>query len=166
MAVQVHQAGLMDLVPFRTWALEAYGHLIARLDSMDDDAASRPPAPGVPSALEVLCHLVPLRRRIARICISLEHGALPAAEHRTIAKLPSMTWARMALDASQDELRDVLDSLWPMTDLELRAEGYGAGPYNVKEWLAWQRLHDDEHLAEIEHAAYLLGVHGAKPLVA
>lgn len=159
---RVEAAAQMELVPFRAWVLAGAPQIVAWLDEIGDAAASRAPGPGAESVLDVLRHLVPLRRRIARVCTTLEHGGVPSPEHRTIAKLPSMAWARMGLDASQEELRETLESLWPMTDLELRAGAFGIGPYNVKEWLAWQRLHDDEHLAEIEHAAYLFGVHGAR----
>jgi uncharacterized damage-inducible protein DinB len=165
--LRAREASHTDLVPFRAWALGGHQQIVGWLDLVGNEACARTPAPGAPSVLDVLRHLVPLRRRIARTCAALEHGDAPAApEHRTLAKLPSMAWARMALDASQEELKEVVESLWPMTDLELRSEGYGVGPYNVKEWLAWQRLHDDEHLAEIENTAYLLGVHGATQRIA
>ena len=128
--------------------------LLELIHGLSDEQASFKANPDDWSVLEVLQHLIESKRGIARICAALARGELPASSARVgvIEREPfsSLAQARSALDEAQRELLAFVDTLSPETNLEATYDHPWFGPHNCKEWVIFQRLHDGDHIGQIE----------------
>lgn len=129
----------------------AHRRVIDAIDALTDEQGAWTAAAAHDSILVVMRHLVASKRRTARVCNALALGETPPelSDAPSMA-LPSLTWARHALDDAQFKIHTFVDTLWPMTDLASTHNEQALGALNCKEWAVWQALHDAEHAAEIE----------------
>lgn len=142
----------------------AHRRVIEAVQELTDDQGAWRAGDAHDSVLEVMRHLVASKRRVARICAALAQGEPPPESNDDTARaLPSLTWARAALDDAQLKIHKFVDMLWPMTDLEKRYPEEALGPLNCKEWAVWQALHDSEHAAEIARIVAHEGFPEAEP---
>ena len=154
-----HQAN-KDLDAVRSLIQQGHDQLLGQLDSVTEEQARWKPAPDVWSVLEVLRHVVPSKRGVARICAALARGETPrgfgeegqatAGQPAATDALDSLAEARAALEAAHQELLAVVDTFAQGTDLEARYDHGFFGPLNCREWAVFQRVHDADHAQQIE----------------
>jgi len=155
-----HQASkevpvLVDLIE------EQRARLLGLLDGVSEAQAAWRPAPDEWSITDVLRHVIAAEEGVAGIVDSLARGAVPdglralgsqiADEGQPLAALVErLRAARAGLLA---EVRG-----WPAPpDLAATFEHPFFGPLNCKGWVAFQRLHDADHIGQIEQLKAAVG---------
>ncbi len=147
-----HQAA-KEPAAIRDVVQKGHDQLVAMLDGLSDAQAAFKPGADDWSVLEVLRHVVGSKRGVARRCAVLARGetsaSFDAAEEAP--PFPSLAAARAALDAAHQELLAFVDTLAAETNLDSRYELASFGQLNCREWAIFQRIHDGDHAAQIEH---------------
>jgi uncharacterized damage-inducible protein DinB len=154
-----HQAN-KDLDAIRSLIQQGHEQLLSQLEGVTEEQARWKPAPDVWSVLEVLRHVVPSKRGVARICAALARGETPRGfgeEGQATAEQPaatddlaSLAEAHDALEEAHRALLTVVDTFAQGTDLEARFDHGFFGSLNCREWAVFQRVHDADHAQQIE----------------
>jgi hypothetical protein len=147
-------------------ALVGEGHeaLLRAIDGVEGSRAKRRPEPDEWSVLEVMDHVVTGKRLVAALCAGLAAGQLPpgfgassngsrAQDGVTLIRFETLQAARAAADEAQASLLNCIRSFEGETDDEMKFTHFVFGSLNCREWAVFQRLHDDNHLAQIRAAA-------------
>ncbi len=147
----IRREGHKEPIALNVLSERAHRRVINAVEALTDEQGNWTAGEAHDSILDVMRHLAASKRRTARVCTALSLGEPPPelSDAPSLA-LPSLTWARLALDDAQQKVHSFVDTLWPMTDLTRTHDEEALGPLNCKEWAVWQALHDAEHAAEIE----------------
>ena len=124
---------------------------------LSDDVASRSPAEGEWSVRELMLHVLAAETGVTRLVEGLARGEAPAREARPGGTAPDDGRPFVEL---VDQLRGVNASMLAAIrglpaepDLSTKSPHPFFGPLNCREWAAFQRVHDEDH---IQHAAKIL----------
>jgi len=133
---------------------EQRARLLALLDGVTDEQAAFRPAPDQWSIADVLRHVIAAEEGVAGIIESLARGAVPDGSRALGSQVPD---EGQALSALVERLRTARAALlervggWPASpDLSATYDHPFFGPLNCKGWVAFQRLHDADHIGQIE----------------
>ncbi|MCH7954097.1 MAG: DinB family protein [Chloroflexi bacterium] len=139
------------------------GHdkLLALLDGMSEKQAGFKPSPDDWSVLEVLDHVVTAKRGVARTCVTLARGDVPAGigeegqensqqDGITGKHFASLAEARAGAEAAHAEMIEFIGGIAQGVDVDARFDHFLFGPLNCREWAAFQRVHDGDHGNQIE----------------
>jgi hypothetical protein len=142
-------------------ALVERGHaeLLTSFEGLSPQQASFKPAPDVWSVLQVLDHVVTAKRGVARICVRLALGDVPPGTGQegdaqgqdgvTDRHFASVEEAAASANAEHAGLLAFIDGLSPETSVEARFTHFVFGALNCREWAAFQRVHDGDHMGQI-----------------
>lgn len=135
------------------------GHeqLVALIDGLSEEQARFQPGPDDWCVLEVLRHVVFAKRGVARVCAGLARGERPAGlggegeqQDGIVGEaFPTLAAARSALDAAHQELISFIEGPLAQGDLRARYRHFLFGELNCREWAAFQRVHDVDHVNQI-----------------
>jgi hypothetical protein len=132
------------------------------VEGLSDDVASRKPADDEWSVRELTLHVISAQAGVARLVAGLARGEAPAREARPGVTPPDD--ARPFADLVE-QLRGVnvtmLTSIRELpddSDLLTKSPHPFFGPLNCREWAAFQRVHDEDH---IQHAQKILAAVGS-----
>ena len=134
--------------------------LLALISGMSDDQACFTPGKGEWSALDVMAHVVTTKQVTVGLCRSLGEGVWPpgigpeweeeaAQDGITTASFSSIIAARDAAQAAHSELVELIHEL-DRANTDVRFKHYIFGPLNAREWAVFQRIHDGDHIPQIE----------------
>jgi hypothetical protein len=139
--------------------------LLALLDGVSEEQAAFRPAPDQWSIAEVVRHVIAAEQGVGRIVESLARGVVPEGRRQTGRQAPDEGQPLSALVESLGGARAGLLGrvrAWLASpDLAARFEHPFFGPLNCKEWLAFQRLHDADHIGQIQQIKGAEGYPGA-----
>ncbi|HXK33950.1 MAG TPA: DinB family protein [Dehalococcoidia bacterium] len=126
--------------------------LLDVMERVDDELASRAPAPGEWSVRELLAHVISAEAGVARLVEMLARGHAPQREATPGEKPDDQRPFRemvASLRATNEALLRAIRQLPPEPDLETTAPHPFFGQLNCKQWAVFQRVHDEDH---IQHA--------------
>jgi len=133
---------------------EQRGRLLGLLDWVSEEQVAFRPAPDQWSIADVLRHVIAAEEGVARIVESLARGVVPGGK-RVIGRQTSDEGQPLAalierLCAARADLLARIRG-WPASpDLTATSEHPFFGPLNCKGWVAFQRLHDADHIGQLE----------------
>jgi hypothetical protein len=133
---------------------EQRARLLALLGGVTDEQAAFRPGPDQWSITDVLRHVVAAEEGVTRIVESLARGVVPEGSRQTGSQVPD---EGQSLSALVERLRASRAGLlervrgWPAPpDLSVTFDHPFFGPLNCKGWVAFQRLHDADHIGQIQ----------------
>jgi hypothetical protein len=133
---------------------EQRARLLALLDGVTDVQAAFRPAPDQWSIADVLRHVIAAEEGVARIVESLARGAVPEGSRALGSQVPD---EGQSLAALVQRLRVARAGLlfrvlrWPVPpDLSATYDHPFFGPLNCRGWVAFQHLHDADHIGQIQ----------------
>jgi hypothetical protein len=133
---------------------EQRARLLALLDGVSEEQAAFRPVPDQWSITDVLRHVIAAEEGVARIAESLARGAVPEGKREMGRQVPDEGQPLAALiERLRASHADLLARVrgWPASpDLASTFEHPLFGPLNCKGWLAFQRLHDADHIGQME----------------
>ncbi len=129
------------------------------VSQLDDEIAARKPAPDEWSVRELIRHVIDAEQSVALLVRHLSRGERPpggggAGRMVEDTGQPFREFVTR-LRGANTELLDQIRSLPAGPDLEMKAPHPFFGPLNGKEWAAFQRVHDEDH---VQHAQKILAV--------
>ena len=128
--------------------------LLGLLEGLSEEQASWKAQPEEWSIKEVLRHVLAAERGVVQIVTSLSKGEVPERERQLGSQDPdeSATLAQLVerLAGERRRLLAFVDSLSSSTDLSATYPHPFFGPLNCKGWVAFQRVHDGDHIGQIE----------------
>lgn len=135
---------------------EGHDALIASLDGVSDEQARWKPAPGEWSILELMDHVVTIKRFLVVLAPHMSEGAWPPGlteawqeealqDGATTARFTSIAEARDAANASHDALLAFLRGVTPEMNTEKTFTHFLFGAMNFREWIVFERIHDGDH---------------------
>jgi len=144
---------------------EQRARLLALLDGVSEEQAAFRPAPDQWSIADVLRHVIAAEDGVARIVESLARGAIPEGQRAMGSQIPDEGQPLAALIERLRAARaDLLARIrgWPASpDLAATFEHPLFGPLTCKGWVAFQRLHDADHIGQLEQIKAAAGYPGA-----
>jgi len=144
---------------------EQRGRLLALLDGVNEEQATFRPAPDQWSIADVLRHVIAAEEGVARVVESLARGVVPEGQRALGSHVPDEAQPLAALIERLRAARaDLLARVrgWPASpDLAATFEHPFFGPLNCKGWVAFQRLHDADHIGQLEQIKAAEGYAGA-----
>ncbi len=134
--------------------------LLGLISGMSDDQARFSPGAGEWSTLDAMAHVVTTKQVVVGLCRSLGQGVRPpgigpeweeeaAQDGITTARFSSISAARDAAQAAHSELVELILDL-DGANADVRFSHYIFGPLNAREWAVFQRIHDGDHIPQIE----------------
>jgi hypothetical protein len=133
---------------------EQRARLLVLLDGVSKEQADFRPAPDQWSIADVLRHVIAAEEGVALIVESLARGVVPEGQRALGSHIPDEGQPLAALVGRlRAARRDLLERVqaWPASpDLATTFEHPFFGPLNCKGWLAFQRLHDADHIGQLE----------------
>jgi len=133
---------------------EQRARLLALLDGVNEEQAASRPAPDQWSIADVLRHVIAAEEGVALIVESLARGVIPEGRRAMGSHIPDEGQPLAALIERLHASRaDLLARVrgWPASpDLAATFEHPFFGPLNCKGWVAFQRLHDADHIGQLE----------------
>jgi hypothetical protein len=135
---------------------EGHDQLHAALDGVSEEQARFKPGPEDWSILELLDHVVTVKRAMSMMATSLSQGAWPpgfteASESEdfqdgvTFVHHATLAEAEGAVDAAHNELLAFISTITDETDTRKEFRHFFFGAMNCREWCAFQRVHDADH---------------------
>jgi hypothetical protein len=128
--------------------------LLALLDGVSEERAAFRPAADQWSIADVLRHVVAAEEGVALVIESLARGVAPEGRRALGSHIPDEGQPLAALiERLRASRADLLARIrgWPASpDLVATFEHPFFGPLNCKGWVAFQRLHDADHIGQIE----------------
>jgi uncharacterized damage-inducible protein DinB len=122
--------------------------LLDLLADVSQEQAEFAPAPGQWSIREIVEHVVAAERGVLAVIARLAGVAAPPergpAAGRSLAEL------RKDLASVRAQLQVLVRDLPQDASLDAKHDHLFFGPLNWKEWLAFQRVHDGDHIEQIE----------------
>jgi uncharacterized protein (TIGR03083 family) len=144
---------------------EQRGRLLALLDGLSKEQVAFRPAPDQWSIADVLRHVIAGEEHVALIVESLARGVVPGGKRVIGRQTPEEGQPLAALVERLRAARaDLLARIrgWPASpDLAATFGHPFFGPLNCKGWLAFQRLHDADHIGQLEQIKAAEGYPGA-----
>jgi hypothetical protein len=138
--------------------------LLGLLDGASEEQAAFHPAPDQWSIADVLRHVIAAEEGVARIVESLARGVVPEGQREMGSHVSDEAQPLAALiERLRASRADLLARIqgWPASpDLAATFEHPFFGPLNCKGWLAFQRLHDADHIGQIEQVKEAPGYPG------
>jgi len=139
---------------------EGHDELLAALHGLSEAQARHKPAPDEWSVLELMDHVVTVKRSMAGLCRHLSEGSWPpgltaefqeeaAQDGVTLARFTSLAEARQAADEAHAGLLDFIRSITPETNTEKEFRHFLFGSMNCRQWAVFQRVHDADHAPAI-----------------
>ena len=132
---------------------EQRGRLLALLDGVPDEQAAFRPAPDQWSIADVLRHVIAAEEGVARIVESLARGVVPDGSRALGSQVPdegqSLSALVQRLRAARAALLERVRGWTASPDLTATYDHPFFGPLNCKGWVAFQRLHDADHIGQI-----------------
>ena len=132
---------------------EQRARFLALLDGMTDEQAAVRPVPDQWSVCDVLRHVIAAEEGVARIVDSLARGVAPDGKRLLGSQIAD---EGQSLSALVERLRAARAGLlervrgWPDSpDLSATYDHPFFGPLNCKGWVAFQRLHDADHIGQL-----------------
>jgi hypothetical protein len=139
--------------------------LLALLDGVSEEQAAFRPAPDQWSIADVVRHVTAAEESVVRVVESLARGAVPEGRRDTGSQTPEEGQPLAAiverLRAARADLLERVRGWPPSPDLATRFEHPFFGLLNCKGWVAFQRLHDADHIGQIEQVKGAEGYPGA-----
>ena len=140
---------------------EQRARLLTLLDGVSEEQAAFRPAPDQWSIADVLRHVIAAEEGVARIVESLACGVVPDGRRALGSQIPdegqSLSSLVERLRAARAGLLERLRG-WPASpDLSATFEHPFFGPLNCKGWVAFQRLHDADHIGQLEQVKAAAG---------
>ena len=134
--------------------------LLGIIAGMSDDQACFTSGTEEWSALDVMAHVVTTKQVVVGLCRSLGQGVKPpgfgpeweeesAQDGISTTSFSSINAARDAAQAAQRELVELIRDL-DRANTDVRFSHYIFGPLNAREWAVFQRIHDGDHIPQIE----------------
>ena len=143
---------------------EQRARLLALLEGLSEEQVAFRPAPDQWSIADVLRHVIAGEEGVARIVESLARGVVPEGQREMGRQTPDEGQPLAALIERLRAARaDLLARVrgWPASpDLAATFEHPFFGPLNCKGWLAFQRLHDADHIGQLEQIKAAAGYPG------
>ena len=135
--------------------------LLGLLEGLTEAQASWKPAADQWSIKDVLRHVLAAERGVVEIVTSLASGVVPAGE-RQLGRQDadeSATLKRLVARLGEERRRllTFVDSLSPSADLSVTFPHPFFGPLNCKGWVAFQRIHDGDHIGQVEQVKSAAG---------
>ena len=122
--------------------------LVGILVNVSQVQAEFVPSPGQWSIREIVRHVAGTERGVARIIAELAGAVEPAEPAEVVGQ--SLDELREELREARVELVRVVEGLPQDANLDTKRDHLFFGPLNWKEWLAFQRVHDGDHIQQIE----------------
>lgn len=128
--------------------------LLALLDGLSEEQAAFRPAPDRWSIADVVRHVTAAEESVASVVDSLAGGAAPEGRRTTGSQTAEEGEPLAALVERLRAARvDLLERVrgWPASsDLTVKFEHPFFGLLDCKAWVAFQRVHDLDHIGQIE----------------
>lgn len=129
------------------------------ISNVADDVANRKPADNEWSVRELTRHVISAKEGVAMLVHNLSRGE-PPASGRTAGQLiedDGSPFAQLVVKVGEvnAQLVEAVTNLPDTPNLEQTANHPFFGPLNCKEWAAFQRVHDEDH---VQHAQKILAV--------
>jgi uncharacterized protein (TIGR03083 family) len=132
---------------------EQRARLMALLDGVTDVQAAFRPAADQWSITDVLRHVIAAEEGVAHIVESLARGVVPDGSRSLGSQVPdegqSLSALVQRLRAARAGLLERVRGLPASPDLSATYDHPFFGPLNCKGWVAFQRLHDADHIGQI-----------------
>ena len=122
--------------------------LTSLLATVSQEQAEFVPSPGQWSIRDVVRHVAGTERGAARIIAELAGAAEPAEGPAVTGQ--SLAELREELREARAQLLQVVEGIGEDARLEAKHEHPFFGSLSWKEWLAFQRVHDGDHIQQIE----------------
>ena len=122
--------------------------LVDVLGGISEEQAGFIPSSGGWSTKEVVRHVAGAETGVAAIIARLAGVAAPPEAPPAVGQ--SLTELRQNLSSARAQLLGVVEGLPQDANLDARHEHPFFGALNWKEWLAFQRVHDGDHIEQIE----------------
>jgi uncharacterized damage-inducible protein DinB len=122
--------------------------LLGLLADVSQEQAEFAPAPGQWSIREIVEHVVASERGVLAVIARLAGVAAPP-EHAPAAGR-SLAELREDLVSVRAQLQALVGDLPQDASLDAKQDHLFFGPLNWNEWLAFQRVHDGDHIEQIE----------------
>lgn len=149
----VHQA-TKEAAGLRALIERERTRLLGLLEGLSEAQASWTPQPDQWSVKEVLRHVLAAERNVIEVVTSLAAGVIPEGKRETGRQDPdeSATLGDLVerLREERQRLLAFLRSLPPSADLSVTFPHPFFGLLNCKGWVAFQRVHDGDHIGQIE----------------
>jgi DinB family protein len=131
------------------------------VDPLADDLASRKPGEDEWSLRELIRHVIDAEERVATLVHDLARGARPAGGREAGMMLeddgrPFAEFVAQLREVNASLLQ-ALRTLPTEPNLVEKANHPFFGPLNCKEWAAFQRVHDEDH---VQHAGKIIAAVG------
>ncbi len=138
---------------------EGHDAVMLNIEGLSDAQAGHKQPPDDWSVLEVMAHLVTVKRVMAALCTSLGTGALPpgfgpqfeeerAQDGVTAVRFEAIAEAREAAESAHRELLAFIAGV-DAADTSLTFRHFFFGAMNAREWSCFQRIHDGDHGPQI-----------------
>ena len=135
------------------------------LDGLSEVQASWKPQAEEWSIKDVLRHVLAAETGVVDIVTALAAGVTPQGERQMGRQDPdessSLGELVARLDGERRRLLAFVDSLSPSANLSVTSPHPFFGPLNCKGWVAFQRIHDGDHIGQIEQIMAAGGFPGA-----
>ena len=132
------------------------------IGGISDDIAAKKPAPDEWSLRELVRHVLDAEESVSLLVHNLSRGMGPP-EGRRAGRMVEDTGQPMAeyveqLRALNERMLYAIQGMPQDPNIEEKAPHPFFGPLNCKEWAAFQRVHDEDH---VQHAQKILAAVGA-----
>jgi hypothetical protein len=136
---------------------QGHDEIHAALAGLSEEDAATKPSLDAWSVLEIMSHVVSVKRIMPALAQSLAGGSWPPGfgpeweeETRqdgvTVASFTTLAEARAAADAAHAEMLKFIATLDEgEKDTEIRFKHFVFGAFNCREWPTFQRIHDADH---------------------
>lgn len=135
---------------------EGHDELHAALEGMTDEQARYKPGPNDWCVLELLDHVVSVKRAMSLLATSLSNGAWPPGfsetsqneefqDGVTFVHHGTLAEAHAAVDAAHDDLLAFIGTITDDTNTEKEFRHFLFGSMNCRQWAVFQRIHDADH---------------------
>jgi uncharacterized damage-inducible protein DinB len=147
MSYLVHQ-GRKDMSAIAEVIERERRRLVEVLANVSQEQAEFVPSAGQWSIRDVAEHVAAAERGVVEIIARLAGVAAPPEGPPAVGQ--SLTELRQHLSSVRSQLLGVVGSLPQDANLGAKHDHPFFGPLNWKEWLAFQRVHDGDHIEQIE----------------
>lgn len=156
----VRDGGAKPPEELETIVQEGHDELFAALDGVSEAQAAFKPSADDWSILELMAHVVTVKRITPTLSRNLAARQLPpgfgpqfeeakAQDGVTVARFETLAEARTAAQAAHDDLLGFIRDVHQSADVEMTFKHYIFGALNSREWAAFQRIHDGDHTPQI-----------------
>jgi hypothetical protein len=148
----VSQAEKLDWIELWPRAMAERGALLQAIDGVSDAQADWSPGPDEWSIRQIVEHVLTGSRQRLQLVEDLAAGrAEDEREPQPEAAMPSV-FARLRLHLTEHsvKLASLPERLPPMVNLEMSSPHGNFGELNSRAWFLFNRIHDTDHLQQIE----------------